>query len=367
MRRYYPGITIFKLVGCLLVLFSHLMFNRYMGTIANPQLRFLALPLGAIVPCFYAVAGFLAYKGWTNASDSRTYMRRNILRILYMYIPFCLLFMGQYIIPELIHGGLNMGNLILQAKILSAAVVLNGPSVQLWFIPPLLFSMFVCYWLIKRSGMRAALILGILGFLLSLLLTGSLRAVLGTSLNELLSGIPMLDYFKLFIYRYLGLGFPFVLTGIVIAKYEEKFFRARVWPMIMMAAIISTLELIYLLQFTAWSAEYKITIGIIPNTVLLFYWILHVKSQAIQKYHKFINLFSVVTFCGHILLMQLNLFLLNWDVAVLSGQQNVVYVMLTFMECLLVSLLLYKWSSAFALNPLYMYGKRKEGHSDQSI
>lgn len=343
MRRYYPGITIFKLFGCLLVLLFHSMLYKYIGSVSDQQFRFLTLPLGIVVPCFYVVAGFLAYKGWTNASDSGSYIKRNITRILLMYIPFCLLFIAESIVLELIRGGFTSSNLVLQAKILAVAVMLNGPSVQLWFIPPLLFSLFTCYWLYKRSGMHIAVILALFGFLLSLLISGSLRSILVFSID----GYPphdssIFEYMKLFIYRYLGLGFTFVLTGMVIAKYEEKFYQTRVWPLIILTLILSTLELLYLFRFTEWSIEYKITISILPNTILFFYWLIHIKSQAIKTFHNFINLFSVVTFCGHILLMRGNLLLLNWNVTEMNGLQDLVYVTLTFMECLIATIVLYK-------------------------
>ncbi|MCY9664532.1 acyltransferase [Paenibacillus alginolyticus] len=343
MRRYYPGITMFKLFGCLLVLLFHSMLYKYIGSVSDQQLRFLTLSLGVVVPCFYVVAGFLAYKGWTNASDSGAYIRRNIMRILLMYIPFCLLFIAESIVPELIRGGFTFSNLVLQAKILAVAVVLNGPSVQLWFIPPLLFSLFICYWLYKRRGMRIAVIVAILGFLLSLLISGSFRSILVVSID----GYPphdssLFEYMKLFIYRYLGLGFTFVLTGMIIAKYEEKFYQTRVWTLIIPTLILSTVEFFYLFWFTEWSIEYKITVSILPNTILFFYWLIHIKSLAIKTYHNFINLFSVVTFCGHILLMRGNLLLLNWDVTEMKGLQDLVYLTLTFMECLIATIVLYK-------------------------
>lgn len=345
MRKYYPGITIFKLVGCLLVLFAHLVINRYMVSMPDHQLRFLSLPLGVIVPCFYVVAGFLAYKGWTNASNSQHYIRRYVSRILLMYVPFCLLFVFVFIAPELIRGGLTIANLGLQAKILAVAVILNGPSVQLWFIPPLIFSLSVGYWLVTKRGVRTALLAGIVGFLMSLLISGSLRSFVITPIEDYLSGSSILIYMKLFIYRYFGLGFTFVVMGILLARYEEKFNRAKVWPLVGAAFIISTAEFFYLWRYIDWNIEYKITLSIIPNTLLVFYGILKVKSAIIQKYHSFINLFSIVTFCGHILFMKLNLLVLDWEITELSNGQNVIYVAATGIECMLVSIVLYKWKS----------------------
>ncbi|MDR6878651.1 acyltransferase family protein [Bacillus sp. 3255] len=368
MRRYYPGITIFKLVGCLLVLFAHLMLNKYIGDASNQQLRFLFLPLGIIVPCFYVVAGFLAYQGWSNAREPRQYVRRNLWRILiFLYLPFCLLFIVEHNIPELVRGGMNLGNLLLQAKIVIAAVVMNGPSVQLWFIPPLLFSMLICYWFFEKRLLYIGVIMALIGFLWSLLISGSLRSLSFLHMEGYSPNNEIMTYTKLISYRYLGLGFTFFLTGMLVAKYEEKFYRARVWPLIIGALTISTLELLYLLFFNQWSTEYKITFSLIPNTILLFYGLIHMKGQVIQTYHRFINLFSMVTFVGHILLMRLNLFVLNWDATDLNGAQDLLFLVLTFVECLVSTIIIYNRNSILMRIHFLIHFRQKGGHKDRSV
>jgi len=353
MRRYYPGITIFKLAGCLLVLLSHTILLRYMEDAPNQQLRFLTPLLGMIVPCFYVASGFLACKGWTHAADSRRYVRRYITRISLLYGFFCLLFAAQYIAPALMDKGFTIGNLFLQFKILAAAVVLNGPFVQLWFIPPLLFGIFVCYWLYEKRALRLALILASAGFLLTLFLSGSFRILIHAQLDSLLLfQHPLFGYLKLFIYRYLGFGLPFVLTGVMIAVYEERFYRARIGLLAAASLLLSTAELLLLFHYAQWNTEFKLALSVLPNTILLFYGLLHIKWRSIQPSHHFINLFSIVTFCGHIPFMRLNLLLLNWDVSAMSGVQDALYVALSLIECLAVSVLLYRRKSR---NPVALH------------
>ncbi|GGD90966.1 acyltransferase family protein [Paenibacillus nasutitermitis] len=343
MRRYYPGITIFKLAGCLLVLLSHTILLRYMEVAPNQQLRFLTPLLGMIVPCFYVAAGFLACKGWTHTADGRRYVRKYITRISLLYGFFCLLFAAEHIIPALMNKGFTMSNLILQFKILTAAVVLNGPFVQLWFIPPLLFGIFISYWLYEKRALRLAILLAALGFLLTLFLSGSFRMLFQAELDSLISNQdPLFGYLKLFIYRYLGFGFPFVLAGVLIAHYEEKFYHARITPLAAAALLLTAAELVFLFRYAQWNTEYKLALSILPNTILLFYGLLHIKWPSIQTRHSFINLFSVVTFCGHIPFMRLNLLLLNWEVSTMSGLQDALYVALSLVECIAVTFLLYK-------------------------
>ncbi|MBP1991770.1 acyltransferase family protein [Paenibacillus eucommiae] len=340
MRRYYSGITIFKLAGSLLVLLAHVMYFRYVEFMPNQQMQFVLLILRVIVPCFYVVAGFLAYKGWVHAANSRQYVRKYLLRIVWMYGFFCLIFIAEFIVPELISKGLSLPNLFLQAKILFMTVFLNGPFVQLWFIPPLIFSILVCYWFYEKKYVRLAVILGLLGFVVSQFVSGTLMTALAPAVGSTpITNPTYLHYLDLFVTRYFGYGFTFVLAGVILAKYEDKFVQSKIWPLLIPSVVLTLVETLLLLRFAQWSLEYKLAFSILPNTILLFYGVLHIKSQAIQSYHKVINLFSIVTFCGHVLFMKLNLLLLNWDTATMTISQDFVFLFLTFFECLAVTYL----------------------------
>jgi hypothetical protein len=341
MRRYYSGITIFKLAGSLLVLLFHVMLARYTALVPNQQLQFVLFSLRIIVPCFYVVAGFLAYKGWTNAKNPRLYVRKYLTRILMMYGFFCLIFIVEIILPDLLNKGLSITNLYLQARILFMTVILNGPFIQLWFIPPLVFSIMASYWLYEKRYLRLAVILAILGFLTSQVMAGTLRTVWESVVgNASILDPKLANYLDLFITNYFGQGFTFVLAGVILARYEDKFLLIKIWPLLISSIILTAFEILFLLHYDIWNFEYKLAFSILPNTILAFYGILHLKIQAVQSYHKFINLFSIVTFCGHILFMELNLFVLNWNTASMNVFQDFIYLGLTFIECLAVTLLL---------------------------
>lgn len=64
------------------------------------------------MPCFYVIAGFLAYKGWSHAASSRLYMQKYLTRLFIIYCFFCCIFAAESIVPKLINGGLTAGNLI---------------------------------------------------------------------------------------------------------------------------------------------------------------------------------------------------------------------------------------------------------------
>lgn len=342
MRRYYPGITIFKLAGAVLVLLAHIMLNRYMGLMPEQHvLQFVMLNLRVIVPCFYVIAGFLAYKGWVNASDPKAYIRRYITRIMMMYSFFCLLFVAEYIIPALLSNGLSLANLFLQAKILFMTVFLNGPYIQLWFIPPLLFGIIVSYWFFEKQYYRFLIYLTLIGFFISQLLSGSLRPILVAILgNGIMEDSTILSYIVLFVSRYFGFGLTFVFVGVILAKSEDKFLRSN-WRIILYAGLfLAVIESIWLINRSEWNTNYTLVFSILPNTIIVFYGVLHLRSQSIQVYHKAINRFSIVTFCCHIPFMKLNLFVLGWVTVSMSVLQDLVYLLLTFIQCLAVTLLI---------------------------
>lgn len=356
MRRYFPGITIFKLVGSLLVLLDHGLFYLYIVDIPNQQMRFVINMFWVVVPCFYVIAGFLAYKGWSNAKSSRLYVQKYLTWILVVYGFFCLMFIVEYILPELINKGLTFNNLFFQAKILLMTMILNGPYLQFWFIPPLIFGILVSYWFYEKGLLRLGLILALLGFLISQFTSGTLRGVFDfvtggfTFLNP-----RYVEYIATFIKGYLGNGFIFVLVGVVLAKYEERFFQIKVWKILIPAIILTGLETFFLFRFVKWSLEYALAFSVLPNTLLLFYGVLQIKSQAVQAFHKVINLFSIITYFCHILFMKLNLFILSWNLSSMSNIQFFIYLFLTLVECVaLTYLLTYKEKRNVAKKERYL-------------
>ncbi|MNR02643.1 hypothetical protein D3C85_1185010 [compost metagenome] len=206
-----------------------------------------------------------------------------------------------------------------------------------------------------KKSLRFALIIGIGGFLLSLCVSGSLRPLFIDSIEGYLAVTSLYTYMKLLVYRYLGLGFTFILLGILIARYEEKFFRTRVWHFVLLSTIITTFELLYLFYAAKWNSEYKLSVSMVPNTCLLFYGILHIKSQSMKRYHAFISLFSIVTFCGHILFMRANVIIFQWELTDMTTLQNVMYVTMTLIECALSSIIWYNWKAIRRIKPLRFF------------
>jgi hypothetical protein len=339
MRKYYPGITLFKLGGSLLVLVAHIMLLRYMTLLPGQALvQFASLATRVVVPCFYVIAGFLAYKSWSHAASSRSYIQKYLKRLLIIYCFFCCIFVAEHIVPKLISDGLSAGNLFVQAKILVIAVFLNGPFIQFWFIPPLIFGLLAAYWLFEKQHARLAVILALTAFVAIQFVSGSLMKVFGVTA----ASFPFIDpdymgYLNVFATRYIGFGYTFVVAGVFLAKYEAQFVQIRVKPVLIFAIFITLIETSLLLQLSEWTTDYKFAFSMLPNTLLIFYGILRMKSPAVQTYHKRINLFSIVTFFGHVLFMRINLLLMSWNTASMSVAQDFIFLFLTVIECVAVT------------------------------
>ena len=339
MRKYYPGITVFKLAGSLLVLIAHIMLLRYMTLLpAQSLVQFASLATRVVVPCFYVIAGFLAYKGWSHAASPRSYIQKYLKRLLIIYGLFCCLFAAESIVPKLISDGLSAGNLFVQAKILLVAVFLNGPFIQFWSIPPLVFGLLTVYWLMERERTRLAIVLALSGFAGIQFVSGSLKTALGISAQSFSFISPVyLDYLSTLVTRYVGFGFTFVAAGVLLAKYEEQFLRIRIKLILIFAIIFTVLETFLLLRLSEWTTDYKFAFSMLPNSLLIFYGIIRFQSSAVQTYHKTINLFSIVTFFGHILFMRINLLLLGWSTSSMNVAQDFIFLFITLLECAAVT------------------------------
>jgi hypothetical protein len=325
MRKFYPGITVFKFAGAILVLLGHAMFISLLEGASNKTMSFMMLLSGVIVPCFYVIAGFLAYKGWSHAARSEAYVKRYLLRIGVMYAFFCLLFTLQYSVSALVLDGFHPSNLILQAKIWFMGVFVNGPYYHLWIIPPLLFGVAASYWLLKKMPARSIVWICFAGYTVCQFTSGSLRFLFGGAMDGFLGlSLEQWNHLDLAMTRYIGFGLTFVTAGAVIAKYEERFLRLRVRRVVMPLFILMD-----------WTTEYKLAFTLLPLTLLLFYVVLRMQSRI--AYHRQLRLFSVVAYLSHVLFIQVNDLLFGWKTGDMLFSEYVARGLLTLAECVLLT------------------------------
>lgn len=334
------------MLGSLIVMAAHIILSPYLTRLQDlPQwgLGYLFNGLKIIVPCFYMISGFLVYQGWSHAGRSRSYIIKYATRFTLIYLLFCLAFAVEFVIPVLIRD-FNLPQLMLQAKIMFMVFALNGPYIQLWFFPPLIFGVLASFFLLTRYSNRVILTVLTASFLSGQLAFGTLRALL----DKIFGGVPLLEtrwgsYAELFIARDLGYGLTFVLLGALLAKHEEAFTGIRLRNLLIPSAALFMLESALLVIFIPWRADYSLSLGMLPLSAVLFYGVLRIRNRGgLQARHSFINLFSMVIFLAHIPLIKLNGWMLSGlHLSATADLTALGYFVITFAECLLTAYLIY--------------------------
>ncbi|CAI6083532.1 acyltransferase family protein [Cohnella sp. JJ-181] len=339
MRNYYPGITLFKALGCVLVVFSHELFIPLMATMENRQLSFVGLPLSTVVPGFYLVAGFLAYQGWTRADDPGRYVRRYVWRIAAVYGLLCLLNIGRQVAGAVLHGDTSASGLLALGKRIALRVFVEGAYQQLWFIPPLIFGMLVSYALISRRRLRLWAVIASLSFAAAQSVAGTPSGPVNAALSGLFGGEGM-DVISAVAVNYGGFGLVFVGAGVLLARHEEAFKRLPVLRLLAFTLLLASAETAYLMSAVDWNEAYRLAFSTLPASVLMFYGILRIRWAAVKRHHRLLNRFSLVTFFGHTLFIKLDLLALGWTYVETDAWQGTLVSCVTLLQCAAVT---YAW------------------------
>lgn len=322
MRKYYPGITLFKVVGSLLVLMGHVHIPQLFTVYGRvPGLQQAA---AAVVPCFYTVAGFLAYKGWTSAARPQTYIRHYLgwLVAAYAALSALALLLGNG--SRAVYGAGAWHNAVLP---LAKIYLVTGPYGVLWFIPPLVAGVAFCYYFQRRGWLAWAVGLALVGFLAAQLLAGTLRVVLeAVGSNPALYHWRYSDLLKLAVTNYLGLGLPFVLLGVLLAHREAAFIRLPGWQVAGVALGGLGAELLLLAPLAPPTYDwfsYPLIVSMVPLGAWLFYGLLHMRGARVQRYHAVLNRFSALLYFLHMLLLPFSLAIIGF------GLDDIIYQRLT--------------------------------------
>ena len=352
MRKYYPGITLFKLIGCLLVLFGHVRLPTVYLQLSE-HIAGLKQAMAFTVPCFYMISGFLAYKGWTGAANPRRYIGRYVGWIGGFYLLMCVVALvtgtgtplGAWVWP--------VRNMVLP---LAKLYLVIGPYASMWFIPPLVFGVLVCYYCQRAGRLAWAIWMAVAGFVLAQLLDGALRQVLHNWHLDAFMYHTRYGYAELLtlaVSNYFGIGFPFVLAGVLVARHEERFCSL---PGRRLAAVaLASLAIEYmLLRWLSAGGSYRfgLVMSMVPVELWLFYGVLHIQSVSIRKHHAFINRFSIILYFLHMPLLYLNaqwlgqsteFLYFNWSKQTMTVGQSVLHLLLAVAEAVLLTLALHAY------------------------
>lgn len=338
MRKYYPGITLFKLIGSLLVVLTHIKLPLIYAQL-NKNIAGLHNFVAVIVPCFYVVSGFLAYQGWSNSKNRPLYIRRYLTWIFSVYSIFFLFYVIENTMPLFWHYGFILHLIAEQTKDLLEKFFIKGPNPALWFVPPLFFGIIVSYYLVTRNKIKLALVLAATGFFVAQFLSGTLRVVLESYVGSTANLFSL--HAKNILVNYLGYGFLFVLLGVLIGKFETAFLKIKPLHIWLITLVCVVAEGLYLHYHVVGLFRYHIIFSMIPITILTFYNILNIKADRIRQHHKFLNAYTVIIYFCHFYLISINLQILGLKLPDVTTQQSGLCLLLTFMECLVLTALVF--------------------------
>lgn len=315
MRKYYPGFTLFKFIGAMLIVLAHYseffrepVFNKYIFGFSH----FFDI----VVPCFYVLAGFLAYKGWTHSVSGKKYVNKYIRNIFYIYFGFYIIFIVAIKIPRYLSGQFNVHDL----NSLFGAFFITGPFGPLWFIPPLLIGVYLCFRMEQAGRLRKLLIFLSIAFILVQLAYGSLQP-LGKPWIEAtgITGIRVYYLLKYLAIRYFGYSLIYILAGVLICKYEQRFTQINQLGYLALGLI--GIEMILLQIFQRNYSNVPVMFSHITSTLWLFQVLLKARLHGVRRYHVFIQRFTLLMFLLHIPFIKLIEFLLGWQGSALRGHQ----------------------------------------------
>jgi hypothetical protein len=340
MRKYYPGITIFKLIGAILVLSGHVRIPQFYKELAF-HVTGLEQFFFMIVPCFYIVAGFLAYNGWSHAKNPDQYIKRYLGWITGLYVAIFLLKLVATLVQASLKTGLTahvLGRLFIKSLY---GLLVIGPMMSFWFIPPLIFGITFSYLFNGKGKLLYAGIIAVICFLAAQAIGGTLRAMIDLSFGDIqLFHIKHIQLYQNALVKYAGKGFPFVLMGIVLAKYQDWFLNINSRKLTLTVVGFTLTEGLFLNYFVGGRFPYDVVLSIVPLSIWMFYGLLKVKNDKLKTYHKQINLLSIVIYFAHFIFININLYLLGWNLRAISPMQYVICTLLTLAECLALTALI---------------------------
>jgi hypothetical protein len=333
MRKYYPGITLFKLIGSLAVVLDHIKLPSGYSEM-NKQITGLH-SLMVVVPCFYIISGFLAYQGWLHSDNSKQYIRKYLMWILTVYMFFFGFYIIEHIIPQLVHYGFIPHLLRDQAIDILQKLFDTGPTLALWFIPPLVFGVVSSYYFESRNKIKLGIVVVAVAFILTVLLHGTLRVIIESYIGKLtaLESRVSLTFIDLAI-KYLANGLTFVFVGVLIGKYINQFLMIRAAYFIAFAVAFTALEIAYLNYALDGAYPYLLVFSMLPLAVLAFRGILRIKLAGVRTHHKYINVFTIVLYFCHVTLMNITFYVLDINVKTITTGQTFLCLALIVMECL---------------------------------
>ncbi len=211
-------LDLFKLISAYMVVFIHYKFSGETGTILTSVAR-------CAVPLFFVCSGYFSY------NNSLVKIKNKALRLARMLVIAVAVYSAYNIIIAMIHNGIDGVSdyfaQFLNIKTIVKLIFFNCTisSIHLWFLPALIYSYLVHYFVVKfKVSDKILLACAIFALALNLILGEGLM-IFGVDLGGYL--------FR----NFLLVGYPFFVIGLLLRKNESCFIKWSVLPLILMIVL----------------------------------------------------------------------------------------------------------------------------------
>lgn len=304
-RTYIPGFDYARLLGCLLITLNHTYLNEWVEACVPKE---LAAIFGEVVPMFFLMSGYLMYEALAKKEKPGRYVCSYVIK--YGLIFYVISFLGVLRIYLNILG--NTGTFFFKSLVMDMILLpcYFPPSVQLWFIPPLLAGILVNSYIFLRQKEKKWLpVMGLYGAVIILF------NIYGGYFNHFPAFRAMTHqrYFQFanfFVYRTTW-GIVYVFMGMWISKHRDRVLALRIKSLLLPLVLFTGVELLCIFRLgnpVAGNLGFNFSTCIWSVVILML--LLRVKGgSTVRTYHREIGILSGLTYFLHI---DQNRFLLNW-------------------------------------------------------
>lgn len=164
-KKKYAAIDIAKYISALLVVCIHTYpFYEISETFNTYWIQTLCR---MAVPFFFVTSGFFFFRKWDpeNKEANKENLKKYIGRLLKLYLIWTVIYL-PYTIWDYAHSNFQFYHIFAYMR----DVILNGSYYHLWFLPALMLSTAIVYWLYNRHGIKRVLLISFILYLIGYLI-----------------------------------------------------------------------------------------------------------------------------------------------------------------------------------------------------
>ncbi len=259
MQRNLPIINVAKYVASICVVAVHTFTT---SPIDNIYIFLFIQGIARLaVPFFFCCTGYFI---GSNGIGDKDVVIPYIKKLIGIYLFWSIIYIPIEILKMIGTNTLNISNILNYLKF----ILVQGSFLHLWYFPAIILAIFILHKLMKKASLWTVSILACIIYAIGML--GDSYYGILTYLPEYINNAMNL-YLNIFISTRNGLffGFPFVLIGIIISKYESKIIKMNFFPWLIISLISVCIE-VYVLNIYNLAIDYNITLTIAPATFFLF-------------------------------------------------------------------------------------------------